>query len=563
MVVIINGEIGEGLNAPEVSGDIPLDNGCHDDAQELSIDSRLHGMSQTFDSVESLNFMRGDFSVAVFGTGNYGVAFAERLLKVDDFSVVLASRRGSADPKGFSMPCKVYSYEEAAEMAKIIVLAIPVGAFSSVIERLGNKLDGKILIDVSNTPPTTVIQRLRNTVRRQSSDGSITMSNAEHLESLLDENNVEECAVIKAFNNISAYALSQPPNSTAVSKACMLSGEDAEAKKVVALMSRKMGFEVMHLGGLDAALAQEGVVHRFFESWTTAVSIAAVLTVVYFLYITLGYFVYGNADWQVFPKKTFLMVTGNVSMALLVLSFLPGPIASFWQLARGTARRPFPTFFGTWLQIRKQLGLLAFFVCIPHVIIACMGSAATEISLVYQFAPVFGTIAFTLFYIMATCSNGSVSGHFTWSEFRFVFVQVGYGTVTMTTAHLACITYYNYVTLGERMITKPSYAPPTVVFALAFCSLAVILKMIVSIPPISTAVDQIRAQQNVSILPKWMLPVRTEQRKTLNDRPNRNDDLDGPWPKKLSISKIIPTTNPLDETFSTMSPQSEEGDVNV
>lgn len=461
---------------------------------------------QSFDSTDSTdlyNFSPTELSVAVLGTGNYGIAFAERLQNVAYVDAVLGSRNGRADPKGFPLPCKVMSYEDAVDGANIIVFGIPAHAYGKVIESLGQKLNGKIIIDVSNSPPLTIGQRLRNLGLRRNDYES--KSNAERLEDLLRGKGVVDYAIVKAFNNISAYTLSQPAGSVAMRKSCMLSGESAKAKKVVALLSKKMGFEVMHLGGKDAALAQEGCVHRFFQGWMAAITIGVFLAAVYAVYITIAYFVYGSADWRTFPKKTFLMVTGNVSSALLVLSFLPGPIACFWQLARGTARRPFPAWFGGWLQIRKQLGVLSFFVCIPHVIIACMGSAATQVFLVYQFAPVLGTVAFTSLYLMAMCSNSSVVGQFTMSEFKFIFVKVGYFAIVMTAAHLACITYYSYVLVGPNEVVKPGEAPPTVTYALALCCSALVIKIVASIPPISTLVDQIRAQQNVSILPRWLL----------------------------------------------------------
>lgn len=95
------------------------------------------------------------------------------------------------------------------------------------------------------------------------------------------------------------------------------------------------------------------------------------LTVVFLLYAPIAYRAAGPLEWITYPTRAFLIVAGDVFAGLLAMTFLPGTIAAFWQLFRGTATRPFPVWFGTWLAIRKQLGLLAFAIAIPHVIMAC------------------------------------------------------------------------------------------------------------------------------------------------------------------------------------------------
>jgi len=441
--------------------------------------------------------------VAVLGTGAYGAAFAERLVHSNSgVEVVMGSRRKRIDPRGFPLPCPVMSYEEAVAGADIVVMAVRVEDHGSVVERLGSRLEGAILVDVSNSPPKSVSEGLRERFTRGDSNNH-NMSIAKNLDRELKLNGIN-ADVVKAFNNISAYTLSQPRNNPgATTKACMISGDSESAKSCVALMARRMGFDVMHLGGLDAAKGQEGAVHSFFDGWKIACTIGLILTLIFLLYITIAYWVTGPLSWMKYPTKAFLIVTGDVSAGLLALTFLPGPIAAFWQLFRGTATRPFPAWFGSWLGIRKQLGLLAFVVAIPHVIMACKGDEPTEQEIENQLAPVFGIIAFVLFFVMSSCSNTTVSGHFTWAEFRFIFVYVGYGVVSFTLAHVVCV----LVIQLDLAIDGNAYndgAPLSSIYLTTLLGLAILLKFVVSVPPLNGWVQRIRNHQKLDLLPGWL-----------------------------------------------------------
>uniref|UniRef100_A0A7S2ZIU6 Pyrroline-5-carboxylate reductase catalytic N-terminal domain-containing protein n=1 Tax=Rhodosorus marinus TaxID=101924 RepID=A0A7S2ZIU6_9RHOD len=441
--------------------------------------------------------------VAVLGTGAYGAAFAERLVQSNSgVEVVMGSRRKRIDPRGFPLPCEVMSYEDAVAGADIVVIAVRVEDHATVVERLGNRLDGVIIVDVSNSPPKTVLGGLRERFTRGDSESS-NKSIAKNLERELKANEIN-ADVVKAFNNISAYTLSQPRNNPgATTKACMISGDSESAKSAVALMARRMGFDVMHLGDLDAAKGQEGAVHSFFEGWKIACTIGLVLTFIFLLYITIAYWVAGPLSWMKYPTKAFLIVTGDVSAGLLAFTFLPGPIAAFWQIFRGTATRPFPAWFGTWLGIRKQLGLLAFVVAIPHVIMACKGDEPTELQIENQLAPVFGIIAFVLFFVMSSCSNTTVSGHFTWAEFRFVFVYIGYGVVSFTLAHVVCVLVIQLDLVAEDN-GYTGAAPLCAIYLTAILGLAMLLKFVVSVPPLNGWVNKIRNHQKLDLLPSWL-----------------------------------------------------------
>lgn len=155
---------------------------------------------------------------------------------------------------------------------------------------------GKIVVDVSNSPVPSTWERIKNTF--STPDEDFEMSNAERLQKIIEGAGVTGCHVVKAFNNISAYTLSLALGSPgANAKACMISGGDERAKRAVASLARKMGFEVIDFGGMDASKQQEGCVHRFFDGWRMACVIGFLLSLVFLLYTTLTYFVSGLYPW--------------------------------------------------------------------------------------------------------------------------------------------------------------------------------------------------------------------------------------------------------------------------
>ena len=55
------------------------------------------------------------------------------------------------------------------------------------------------------------------------------------------------------------------------------------------------------------------------------------------------------------------------SLTTLALCYLPGVIAGWLQIYRGTKYSRFPNWLDNWLKMRKQLGLLMLFAASIHV----------------------------------------------------------------------------------------------------------------------------------------------------------------------------------------------------
>ena len=81
-----------------------------------------------------------------------------------------------------------------------------------------------------------------------------------------------------------------------------------------------------------------------------------------------------NWDWDIFWNNVGALPATNVNRALacqalnmLAICYLPGCIAAYIQLFRGTKYSRFPIFLDRWLKMRKYLGLLMLFSASMHV----------------------------------------------------------------------------------------------------------------------------------------------------------------------------------------------------
>ena len=71
--------------------------------------------------------------------------------------------------------------------------------------------------------------------------------------------------------------------------------------------------------------------------------------------------------WNTIPTTTVNTSLAHHAITMLSLCYIPGLIASFLQLIRGTKYSRFPDWLDKWLRMRKQLGLLMLFSASLHV----------------------------------------------------------------------------------------------------------------------------------------------------------------------------------------------------
>ncbi|KAG8548210.1 hypothetical protein GDO81_026163, partial [Engystomops pustulosus] len=284
--------------------------------------------------------------ICIFGTGDFGRSLGYKFLQ-SGYSVIFGSRN-PGESSLLPRAAEVLSHTEAAQKCSVIIVAVHREHYG-FLKELGDVLQGKILVDVSN-----------NLKINQYPD-----SNAEYLAQV-----VPMASIVKALNTVSAWAL-QSGNLDA-SRQVFVCSDDNKAKQQIMDMVRAMGLTPQDKGSLVAAKEIEDYPLQLFPMWRLPVSSCAGLTVLVFLYCVIGDIIYNAVKDK--DVSYYLMVTiANrifpvVSLMLLALCYLPGVFAAIIQLYRGTKYSRFPDWLDRWMLCRKQLGLVALSYAFLHAI---------------------------------------------------------------------------------------------------------------------------------------------------------------------------------------------------
>jgi len=186
-------------------------------------------------------------TIAVIGTGSVGSALGPRFADIGH-KVVYGSRTpGREDVQALvaatSNGASAATPSEAAQMANIVLLAVPWNVAEDVLISLGD-LSGKIIVDPINP-------RVLDDERR--ADYPSHVSNAERLQAL-----VPRSMVVKAFSTISADTMADP-KLVDHPITIPLVGNDVAAKAVVAELCDQLGFETIDFGDVRYAHIIEGL----------------------------------------------------------------------------------------------------------------------------------------------------------------------------------------------------------------------------------------------------------------------------------------------------------------
>merc|ERR1712226_369272 len=212
------------------------------------------------------------------------------------------------------------------------------------------------------------------------------------------------------------------------------------------------------------------------------------------------------------------------AITMLSLCYIPGLIASFLQLIRGTKYSRFPNWLDKWLRMRKQLGLLMLFSASLHAVLSCMAFSPTYHELAWgnpkeiytdvleggwgpktlvqnQTIKVFGSdkmdwrgesfiitgvVAYAFAVLLGITSLPSVTAALSWKEFAFVQSGLGWTAMVVLCAH--------DIFYGWPYLNGPScYIPSGFQYALYVPGLTILLKLPLILPPLSTHLDRIRA----------------------------------------------------------------------
>jgi len=178
-------------------------------------------------------------TIGLIGAGHIGSQLA-RLAVANGYDVVLSNSRGpeTLEPliAELGPRARAATPSQAATAADIVVVTIPLKAIAAVPVA---PLKGKLVIDTNNYYP----QR----------DGHIPeLDNESTTTAELLQRHLPESKVVKAFNHIRAQELTTQgqPKGTSNRRALVIAGDEAAAKRTVAEMIDRFGFDVVDAGPL-------------------------------------------------------------------------------------------------------------------------------------------------------------------------------------------------------------------------------------------------------------------------------------------------------------------------
>merc|ERR1719219_72878 len=435
--------------------------------------------------------------IAIIGSGDFGRALALRMGQ-NGIVVKIGSRNPERNRELVAKTgAQLTSVEEAlSQNCHMVILAVPKDFYERQPLHL---LEGKVVIDCSN----------RNSIYSKEN-----VSQAEYLQSILPRS-----AVVKSFNVLSAYALES--GGLQGSKEVFYAGDVHSAKEEVSGLIRTLGFTPIDRGALRNARQIEDIPVQRFPAWKAPLIISTILFIVLFLLgfgkfqicWTLTWDSWKGWHWGRF--ETIPVTTVNATLAvhaitLLALCYLPGCMAAWIQMIRGTKYSRFPNWLDKWLKMRKQLGLLMLFSASLHMCMSVAVMSPTQYDLAYgdavelanvdinkkvnwtysyvehnQTIKVYGSekmhlrgecfvlagvMAYALAVLLGITSLPSVTNVLTWKEFGFVQSKLGWLCLLFACAH--------DISYGWPYMWAPSCkVPPTFQYALYIPALTIGMKI--------------------------------------------------------------------------------------
>uniref|UniRef100_A0A672HXY9 STEAP family member 4 n=1 Tax=Salarias fasciatus TaxID=181472 RepID=A0A672HXY9_SALFA len=326
---------------------------------------------------------------------------------------------------------------------------------------------------------------------------------------------VPHAAVVKGFNTLSSWALQ---NGLLAGKQVYLCGDNAEAKCAVAETATRLGLTVLDKGSLSAAGELEDFPLRLFSEWKIPLCVAVGLTAFFYFYLLIRDVIYAYVEKSSDISYRIMMSLGNevfpiVSLIMLALCYLPGIIAAFFQLYRGTKYSRFPNWLDRWMLCRKQMGLVALGFAFLHAVYTFVkplrynvrynqiAKAAAQVKQNNEITPfdnteawsddsllVLGILGFFLFVLLGLTSLPSVGGSLSWREFSFVQSKLGYLTLFICTAHVYIRGWNKFL----KISTYKWYTPPGYMLCLIVPSVVLVLKLLLLLPCMDRTLTRIR-----------------------------------------------------------------------
>lgn len=176
------------------------------------------------------------YTIGIIGSGHIGRGLATHLAKTN-YQVLITNSRGPAsltDIVGsIDGSLTAADLSQTIAQADVLFIAVPWAQVPDLANEL-QKYSGKILVDATNNIVSVSPFRLADTAGK---------STGEYVADLFPTQRV-----VKAFNTLAAATLAQPPQTSLGNTVIIISGDDADAKKEVANITKAMGFEPVDIG---------------------------------------------------------------------------------------------------------------------------------------------------------------------------------------------------------------------------------------------------------------------------------------------------------------------------
>ena len=432
--------------------------------------------------------------LGIIGTGNYGIALASQFRQAG--LKFLIGSRSTKEINGLS----AQPYEEVIEKSDILFLCIPPYAYDSIVPPLASYLRNKTIADVSN------IEKIGD------------KCNALKLKEMLPES-----FVMKALNTVSAYTLEH--EAYGVSRDTFVCGDNDVKKKMLMNSLREIGLNPIDKGRLQSAVMIESLPHRFFPNWGTATFITVLVLIPVWFYSYLRIFWYRSPKNRKKNLNDLGLYEANRIIAwtmfwVLALTYLPGILAGFIQIGRGTKYSRFPRWLDQWMKCRKQLGLICLFLCSIHGCMSCLLLGAGEVKhmltntylkfpnkspvVLYQLLDwsgqvslLFATLSLALMGVLSITSLPSVNATMSWKEWDFVQRGLGFLSLVLGFLHVMIYVYklwdpdYEYGWKVWQLNPKGNMPPGAFIMPM-FPLLVIVLKVVLMLPGVSCYLNKIR-----------------------------------------------------------------------
>jgi len=449
-----------------------------------------------------LNIVEFPEQIGIIGTGDFGRGLATRAV-AHGLSVTMGSRcpekRLKQNRSDILHEVDLTTIERCIRSSDFIIVALHPENHDSLAP-LASEFDGKVVIDVSNSLEGT--------------DGSF----AEKLSHML-----KGAAVVKALNTLSAYALA---SETLGQQAVSVCSDHPVARRITMDFINRLGYLAVNCGTLAGAKKLEDRNRQLFKGFGYGTMTMCILFVGWSCYAGWRYYTlrptYTNNeppyDWYMMFSEVLSKVFGDVSVTMLALAYIPGPIAALKQLVWGTKFKRFHKSLDKFLAMRKALGLYALLMAVIHGIMfiflmsgAHLGAWYTGKSVMIvanlthpieldldprlnwkgQICGLLGAVAMALMGVVGITSIGSVGASMNWREWQCIQSHLGTAVLVLSVLHVAIHAGPNWVKFKANHwpLRKPTQ---TAFLCMMLPIFTLILKLIVICPCVYIPVSRIR-----------------------------------------------------------------------